>query len=442
MVGSEVVASCPLGITKEVDVKRYIVSVLAMGLVVSHCGKQRETPKDAPAEVAQKATPAPEEKSVEKTGPLSGHVLLVAQSQFKANEKGLYTVPDKAVLAILKPNGGRWEKETIEDTESNVFHKALPYGKEGILTLGGNEAKLKLWQRKEGKWQSTVLWHPTFGGKHNRLRDMEIADFNGDGADDLAIVTHDQGVVAVVWRRGEKWEPEELDRRANTFVHEAEVGDLDKDGALEFYATPSKPNTVDGKDQGGEVVRFTWKKDKFEKSTVVARETRHVKEILVADVDGDGNQELYAAMEAEVDGPKITSPVKILRFDPEGDKFKEREVAEIDDRFCRFLVAGDIDQDGKKELVAAAFSKGVFVIEEEEAGYKQTNIDPSSGGFEHAAYIADIDDDGKKELYVADDKSGLIRRYDFQDGAYKKTIVDKRQVPSQAMVWNITEASL
>ena len=40
------------------------------------------------------------------------------------------------------------------------------------------------------------------------------------------------------------------------FVHEIEIGDVDGDGVLEVYATPSEPNRLDGKPQSGVVVRY------------------------------------------------------------------------------------------------------------------------------------------------------------------------------------------
>ncbi|MBW2535058.1 MAG: VCBS repeat-containing protein, partial [Deltaproteobacteria bacterium] len=369
-------------------------------------------------------------------------VLLVTQSQFKSDDKGSYTVPDAGVLLILRPEGARWAVERIVDRESNVFHKALPYGDGQILTLGGNAALLKLWTRGDSGWTGETLWAPTFGGKHNRLRDFEIADFDGDGAEDLAIATHDQGVVVVVWKRGDKWEPEELDRKPDTFVHEIEIGDLDGDGNKEFYATPSQPNTLSGEAQGGRVTRFAWNGEKFERSEVVALESRHMKEILVADADGDGKQELYAALEAEMEGTAIKVPVEIRRFDLVDGEFKSRKAFDIDDRFCRFLVAGDVDHDGKGELVAASFSAGLFVAEIEGEAYTPTCVDKETGGFEHAAYLADIDGDEKLELYVADDRGGVIRRYNPKDGGYEGEVINRRLVPGQAMTWNITSAEL
>lgn len=367
--------------------------------------------------------------------------LFIAQSWFKANDQGRFTVPDKGQLLILKAKDGKWESEQIEDTESNVFHKALPLDDKRILTIGGNAARLKLWSKKDGNWTAETIWGPEFGGKHNRLRDFEKADFDGDGKDDLAIVTHDQGVVAVLFQKdGGKWEVKELNRESGIFVHEAEIGDLDYDGKLEIITTPSLPNTVSGKDQGGKVMRYAWNGKGFDKSEIVSFDTRHIKEIMVKDLDRDGKDELYAAIEAETDGPKILSPVEIRRYDYAEGKFSSVSVVTLEDRFCRFLTSGDMNNDGTIDLIAAAFSSGVTLIKKEGSSYIKTTIDADSGGFEHAAYVVDLDKDGKPELYVADDKTGTINRYIEKDGVFVKQELNKRQNPTQAMVWNITHA--
>jgi hypothetical protein len=370
-----------------------------------------------------------------------GRTLLVTQSNFARNDEGKYVTPDSGELILLSPDKNMWKAESIRDTESNVFHKALQYDKDSIFTIGAEEALLKLWRKQNGEWKSTTIWHPTFGGKHNRLRDFEKADFDKDGRDDLAIATHDQGVVAVAFNRGDKWEVKEIDRKPDTFVHEIEIGDLDKDGNLEIYATPSDPNTATGVEQGGAVVRYEWADGKFEKTVVAHYDTRHIKEVLVADVDSDGTQELYAALEAEM-GEKfsIRTPVEIVRFDLVDGKFVPRKVISIQDRFCRFLTAGDVDGDGKTELIASAFSAGIWVIDLDGGVYRGNCIDSKSGGFEHATYLADMDDNGKPELYVADDNAGALRQYIYTDGHWATKVIHKRLNPKAAMVWNITVA--
>ena len=86
--------------------------------------------------------------------------------------------------------------------------------------------------------------------------------------------------------------------------------------------TPSEPNRLDGTPQPGKVTRYVPNKD--EGRTVAADlGMRHAKEILVDDVDGDGRDELYVAVEAKMEGQKpnvrIAEPVEVRRFDADTD---------------------------------------------------------------------------------------------------------------------------
>src|SRR3990172_5744193 len=54
----------------------------------------------------------------------------------------------------------------------------MPYGTEGLLTLGGSKAAVKLW-RPDGRTET--LWEADFGGKFSRMRDAEVGDIYGDG---------------------------------------------------------------------------------------------------------------------------------------------------------------------------------------------------------------------------------------------------------------------
>ena len=116
--------------------------------------------------------------------------------------------------------------------------------------------------RNKGKLQPSTLWHAEFGGKFNRMRDAEVADLYADGTPTIAVATHDQGVVSVLRQKVNKWKVERIDQKADTFVHEIEIGDLNADGTLEVYATPSEPNKLDAESQHGEVVRYIPKSGK------------------------------------------------------------------------------------------------------------------------------------------------------------------------------------
>ncbi|MFQ5807598.1 MAG: FG-GAP repeat domain-containing protein, partial [Phycisphaerae bacterium] len=196
-------------------------------------------------------TAGPQPKPAIRAGPRP--TILLTQAQFTETTdeatSEVKTRPGDARLVILRKSGDEWMREVLEDPESNVFHKAVfftdptkPDAGPGILTIGANAAAIKLWRHTGDDWSAKTLWQTTFGGKQNRLRDFEIGDVTGDGKQDIAIATHDQGVVAVLRQTEQGWEPIELDRKKRTFVHEIELGDLDGDGLPEIYATPSRPN--------------------------------------------------------------------------------------------------------------------------------------------------------------------------------------------------------
>ena len=345
-------------------------------------------------------------------------------------------VPQPAQLGILTNDGSSWSYRSIDDDDSNVFHKAMPFnptgGEPGILTAAGTKAMVKLW-RPDGS--SEILWEKDFGGKFSRMRDIETADVNGDGAADIVVATHDQGVVAVLYGDSSGgFTAEELDAEPNTFVHEIEVGDLDGDGVPEVYATPSLPNKLDGTPQPGFVTRYVPGLD--EGRTVVADlGDRHAKEILVEDVDGDGTDELYVSVEAVAGGR-----VEILRFDAGTDPAQGMLITSLDDSLTRFLTAGDVDGDGIKEMVAAASKSGLWLLRpgsDPKGEWSIQSIDRNSGGFEHAAILTDLDGDGVDELYVANDDEGEVNRYIWVDGEPVRELLYTHPEGLSGFTWNI-----
>jgi hypothetical protein len=346
-------------------------------------------------------------------------------------------VPQPATAAFLVREGGSWQYRTLVDEDSNVFHKVMEYapepGQRGILTLGGSAAIVRLWPKGA---EARTLWEVDFGGKFSRMRDGEIADVYGTGASDVVVATHDQGVVAVVRPDGEGgFTVDELDRQENTFVHEVEVGDLDGDGTLEIYATPSLPNKLDGTPQPGEVVRYVPAREEGRK-IVADLGDRHAKEILVDDLDGDGRDELYVAVEA-VSGGRV----EIQRYEADTAADAGVTIATLDDKLCRVLVSGDVEGDGRKEIVAAGFKSGLWLLSPGPGPgdpWTVVSIDRDSSGFEHASLLADLDGDGADELYAASDDHHEVRRYVWKAGAPVREVIFAHPEGMSGFTWNIT----
>ena len=381
----------------------------AVALIISACDRTVAIPDDAPS-------------------------LLLALAVLDTKDGAPRPLP--ARLGILTQTADGWHHRFIEDSDSNVFHKALSYGATGeitgVLTLGGTEAVVKLWG-SDGSFQS--LWEADFGGAFSRMRDAEVGDIYGDGNPAIAVATHDQGVVAVIRSDGgEGFTVHELDREPDTVVHEIELGDLDGDGVVEIYATPTAPNQVDGTPQPGKIVRYV---PEMGESRVVVADLglRHAKEILVDDLDGDGFDELYVSVEA-VSGGKVEIRRYIAGTDPAAGEI----VATLDDRLCRFLTVGDVDGDGVKEMVAATMRSGLWLLKPGVGEWSTELIDDESSGFEHASILLDIDGDGRAELYVASDDQHQVRRYKYDGVAWDRDVIWEYDDGLGRFTWNITLA--
>jgi hypothetical protein len=423
---------------------------LLAGLALA-CSKEEPKPEPTPAPPAPvQEAPSAEPRPVDRSaGKPPKRALALALSQFSG------ATPKPARMELVGQRDGKWETVGFDDADSNVFHKGLGMMYQGetprLVSLGGMKAFVKSWSSKTEGFKSSTLWTEDFGGKFSRMRDAEMGDIDGDSRVDIAVGTHDQGVVAYLKRKmlpdgkpSDEWDVVKLDKIPNTFIHEIELGDLDKDGALEIYATPSEPNKLDAGEQSGTVVRYV-PKLKQGRKVVADLGKRHAKEILVRDVDGDGTDELYVAVEALTKGDRsnveIVEPVEIRRYDAKTAPTGGKVVARIQDRYCRFLTAGDIDGDGKLEMVAAAFRSGVWLLRpgaDPKAEWTVENIDAESSGFEHAALLTDLDEDGRDELYVAADDQGELRRYVWKDGKAVRETILKRDNPRETWTWNIT----
>jgi len=425
---------------------RTLLPLAALALAWAACGGEEKpapgagTPP-APPPAAAPAAVAPAAPATPDSLPFG---LVLALAQFVTADGK--PVPGPARMEFVVRRDGAWQVSSLEDDESNVFHKVMAYdGPAGprLLSLGGTAAVVKAWRRTDAGLVAETLWKRDFGGRFSRMRDAEVGDLYGDGGASIAVATHDQGVVAVLRPVDDGFEVSELDHRPDTFVHEIEIGDLDGDGVLEVYATPSEPNRMDGSRQSGTVVRYV--PAAGEGPVVVADlGDRHAKEILVDDVDGDGRDELYVSVEGHIEGEgaqkRLVDPVEILRFDADTPPDAGVAIGRLKDSLSRFLTAGDVDGDGRKELVAAAFSSGLWLFRpgpDPRSEWRRELIDKDSAGFEHAAILADLDGDGVDELYVASDRHKQLRRYVWDGQKLVREVIYSRPDDRPIFTWNV-----
>ncbi len=98
-----------------------------------------------------KGAPKPVQQALE--GP-ARPALLLSQAWFWTDSAGKPN-PGPARLDIWRDGDDGWTYTRLEDAGSNVFHKAIQHG-DGILTIGAEDALLKLWKFENGAWNATT----------------------------------------------------------------------------------------------------------------------------------------------------------------------------------------------------------------------------------------------------------------------------------------------
>jgi len=113
----------------------------------------------------------------------------------------------------------------------------------------------------------------------------------------------------------------------------------------------------------------------------------------------------------------------------------------VPDRQMRAIQAGDVNGDGKMDLVAGALASGLWLFEQGPNGsWTRTLIDAKSSGFEHPVDLADLDGDGTPEIYVASEDQHELRQYRWQNGGFVKTVL--APLAPGDIIWNVTHGTL
>jgi len=287
-------------------------------------------------------------------------------------------------------------------------------GKNEVLATGCPDSRLYLFKKTDGQWQTRLLAENLAQAYPAMGLTVRVVDLDRDGKNEIILGTGQEGhgtaFFYVFQTDGRKLTKRLFSRPAcnkSGYTHNLATWDLDHDGVLEVISAYCG---------GGEVIRY----DLDPKLTnIEARKIAQLsgsgEESLIVDVDNDGQPEYVTSNSFRDEQARV----EIFEFDQHGElAAKPRVVIDgFEGRKCFYasILVGDIDNDGKNEMVVGWKRKQkinkttllAYRIDAEASDatvvctFAHEDEDLDMGYFEKMMCIADVDNDGKNELIVS-----------------------------------------
>lgn len=264
----------------------------------------------------------------------------------------------------------------------------------------------------------------------DRIRDIEVADVDGDGLNEVLVTTHFDGITAIF--DSEDWSYEVIDREEygedNTYSHEVEAGDVTGDGSTDIVATPSEPNTWD-EEQSGVVKLFVRENGEWQNYSSGELEKSHIRKVKINPEDNS-----IVGGIGQRDEPYDNNAAFIkYRFDGEGLVEEDRVVSSDAMRnFYPFLV----ERDEGNLVVGLSSDSRAHVIDAE--SFDDLYVEDFSRSFEafYTAKAFDYTGDNQDELAIVNDGELVIYEV-TEDGMTELESIEVYTDFDSSMIWTI-----
>ncbi|KKU88900.1 MAG: hypothetical protein UY31_C0054G0003 [Candidatus Wolfebacteria bacterium GW2011_GWE1_48_7] len=300
-------------------------------------------------------------------------------------------------LIAYKLEDGTFIKQVIDEVgEESIFDiKVGDVKNNGVAmvvatinkrTYDSDHCAIKIYEKTNDGFRSSVV--DSMGEPF--CRDIEIGDAYNNGTNSIVIATHGEGMVIVyTWNEGDQqWK---------------------KDVVMQNIT-----REMDG-DDGRTVITPSGKTYQTAIHTVE-----------IADVDGDGKNELIAAHgTGNMYKGEPESWVGVYHY--EGGKWVREIAGHLEGRQHRRLsIAHNLYGDGRNVIVAGTWPNSILVAYAKKDGvWEKRVIDDNVKQDNNKAITAkDFDNDGREELFVSTDPDGYVFMYDFTGSDFVKTEID------------------
>lgn len=264
----------------------------------------------------------------------------------------------------------------------------------------------------------------------DRIRDIEVADVDDDGSNEVLVTTHFDGITAI-FDPGD-WSYEVIDREEygedNTYSHEVEAADITRDGRMDIVATPSEPNTWD-EEQSGVVKLFVKEEGDWQSYSSGELEKSHIRKIALNTEDNS----IIGGI-GQRDEP-YDNDAAFIKYAFDGDELVEQGRIVSSDairNFYPFL----LEKDEGNLVVGLSSDSKAHVIDAE--NFESLHVEDFSRNFEafYTAKSFDYTNDGQDELAVVHDGELVI----YEVTRDSMTKIDSIEVYSDfdsSMIWSI-----